>query len=49
MKNVLLILQIFNSTFQNIPVSLFPKVLSKIYKDNELYVYDVKMKKIVTG
>jgi hypothetical protein len=30
------------STFQNIPVSLFPKVLSKIYKDNELYVYDVE-------
>jgi hypothetical protein len=27
--------------FQNIPVSLFPKVLSKVYKDNELYVSDV--------
>ena len=27
--------------FQNIPVSLFPRVLSKVYKDNELYVSDV--------
>jgi hypothetical protein len=27
--------------FQNIPVSLFPKVLSKVYKDNELYVSDI--------
>jgi hypothetical protein len=29
------------NTFQNIPVSLFPKVLSKIYKENELSVSDV--------
>ncbi len=29
-------------TFQNIPVSLFPRVLSKVYKDNELYVSDVE-------
>jgi len=28
-------------TFQNIPVSLFPKVLSKVYKDNELSINDV--------
>ena len=28
-------------TFQNIPVSLFPKVLSKIYNDNEISVEDV--------
>jgi hypothetical protein len=27
--------------FQNIPVSLFPRVLSKVYKDNELYVSNV--------
>ena len=30
--------------FQNIPVSLFPRVLSKVYKDNELYVSDVNSK-----
>jgi hypothetical protein len=30
--------------FQNIPVSLFPRVLSKVYKDNELYVSDVNGK-----
>jgi len=29
------------NTFQNIPVSLFPRVLSKIYKDNELSIEDV--------
>jgi hypothetical protein len=29
------------NTFQNIPVSLFPRVLSKIYKDNELSIDDV--------
>jgi hypothetical protein len=29
------------TTFQNIPVSLFPRVLSKVYKDNELSVSDV--------
>ena len=28
-------------TFQNIPVSLFPKVLSKVYSDNEISVEDV--------
>ena len=28
-------------TFQNIPVSLFPRVLSKIYKDNEISINDV--------
>ena len=27
--------------FQNIPVSLFPRVLSKVYKDNELYISDI--------
>lgn len=29
------------NTFQNIPVSLFPRVLSKIYKDNELEIDDI--------
>ena len=29
------------NTFQNIPVSLFPRVLSKVYKDNELSIDDV--------
>jgi hypothetical protein len=29
------------TTFQNIPVSLFPRVLSKVYKDNELSIDDV--------
>jgi hypothetical protein len=28
-------------TYQNIPVSLFPRVLSKIYKDGELAIEDV--------
>jgi hypothetical protein len=28
-------------TFQNIPVSLFPRVLSKIYKDTELSIDDI--------
>ena len=28
-------------TFQNIPVSLFPRVLAKIYKDTELAIDDV--------
>jgi hypothetical protein len=28
------------NTFQNIPVSLFPKALSKIYKNSELVVFD---------
>ena len=30
-------------TFQNIPVSLFPRVLSKIYKDTELAIDDVSI------
>lgn len=30
----------FQTTFQNIPVSLFPKALSKVYKDGELSVFD---------
>ena len=29
------------TTFQNIPVSLFPRVLSKIYKDTEISIDDV--------
>ena len=29
------------NTFQNIPVSLFPRVLSKVYKDNELSINNV--------
>lgn len=29
-------------TFQNIPVSLFPKAMSKLYEDGELAVYDFK-------
>lgn len=29
------------TTFQNIPVSLFPRVLSKVYKDTELSISDV--------
>ena len=29
------------NTFQNIPVSLFPRVLSKVYKDNELSMDNV--------
>ena len=31
------------NTFQNIPVSLFPRVLSKIYKDNEISIDDVSI------
>ena len=31
------------TTFQNIPVSLFPRVLSKIYKDNEISIDDVSI------
>jgi GAF domain-containing protein len=31
-------------TFQNIPVSLFPKALSKIYKDNELDIANFRPK-----
>jgi len=30
----------FQTTFQNIPVSLFPKALSKVYKDGELAIFD---------
>jgi hypothetical protein len=30
-------------TFQNIPVSLFPRVLAKIYKDTELSIDDVSI------
>ena len=29
------------NTFQNIPVSLFPRVLSKVYKDNELSITNI--------
>ncbi len=29
------------NTFQNIPVSLFPRVLSKVYKDNEISIDDI--------
>lgn len=31
------------NTFQNIPVSLFPKALSKIYKNGELTVFDASL------
>jgi len=37
------------NTFQNIPVSLFPRVLSKIYKDNELSIDDVETEKDTFG
>ena len=30
------------NTFQNIPVSLFPRVLSKVYKDNELSIDNIE-------
>jgi len=30
-------------TFQNIPVSLFPRVLSKIYSDNDISIEDVSV------
>ena len=33
----------FQTTFQNIPVSLFPKALSKVYKDGELSVFDTTL------
>lgn len=36
-------------TFQNIPVSLFPRVLSKIYKDNELSMDDVSIEEDTYG
>ena len=32
------------STFQNIPVSLFPKALNKIYKEGELSIFDASLK-----
>lgn len=31
------------NTFQNIPVSLFPKVLSKLYKDGEIDIFDASL------
>jgi len=37
------------NTFQNIPVSLFPRVLSKIYKDNELSIEDVDIEEDTYG
>ena len=37
------------NTFQNIPVSLFPRVLSKVYKDNELSVEDVEVEEDTYG
>jgi hypothetical protein len=37
------------NTFQNIPVSLFPRVLSKIYKDNELSIEDVEVEEDTYG
>ena len=36
-------------TFQNIPVSLFPKVLSKIYKDGELEILNAKSEEMSFG
>jgi hypothetical protein len=37
------------NTFQNIPVSLFPRVLSKVYKDNELSIDDVNSEEDTYG
>ncbi len=37
------------NTFQNIPVSLFPRVLSKVYKDNELSIEDVEAEEDTYG
>jgi GAF domain-containing protein len=37
------------NTFQNIPVSLFPRVLSKVYKDNELSIEDVEVEEDTYG
>jgi hypothetical protein len=31
------------TTFQNIPVSLFPKALSKVYRDGELSIFDATL------
>ena len=39
----------FGITFQNIPVSLFPRVLSKVYKDNELSIEDVEVEEDTYG
>ena len=36
-------------TFQNIPVSLFPKVLSKIYKDGELEILNTRSEEMSFG
>ena len=43
------IIPTIQTTFQNIPVSLFPRVLSKIYKDNELSITDVTLEKDTYG
>lgn len=37
------------TTFQNIPVSLFPKALSKIYKNGELVVFDSTLNEEIYG
>lgn len=37
------------ATFQNIPVSLFPKALSKIYKDNEIELFNVDFEENTFG
>jgi hypothetical protein len=37
------------TTFQNIPVSLFPKALSKIYKNGELTVFDSSLSEETYG
>ena len=37
------------NTFQNIPVSLFPRVLSKVYKDNEISIDDVNTEEDTYG
>ena len=37
------------TTFQNIPVSLFPKALSKIYKNGELTVFDASLNEETYG
>jgi GAF domain-containing protein len=37
------------NTFQNIPVSLFPRVLSKVYRDNELAIDDVNSEEDTYG
>jgi hypothetical protein len=37
------------TTFQNIPVSLFPKALSKIYKNGELVIFDSSLNEETYG